>query len=94
MVSAAAGATGSMVCQLGKKAGAKVVGIAGTDEKCAWLKNDLGCDVALSYKSPSFHSDFERDVGTLDVYFDNVGGKILDYMLSRMNRGATIVKCG
>ena len=71
VVSGAAGATGSVVCQLGKILGAKVIAIAGTDDKCKWLEDDLGVDKALNYKSPAFVNDFKESVGYLDVYFDN-----------------------
>ncbi|KAH9945147.1 alcohol dehydrogenase [Epithele typhae] len=94
VVSGAAGATGSMVCQFGKKRGAKVYAIAGSQAKCDWLENDLGVDKAFNYKSPTFHADFKKTVGFLDVYFDNVGGELLDFMLSRLNLRARIVLCG
>ncbi|KAG0706810.1 hypothetical protein DFH29DRAFT_1066707 [Suillus ampliporus] len=94
VVSGAAGAVGSLVCQLGKRTGARVIGIAGTADKCAWLKNDLGVDEALNYKSPAFREDFEKAIGYLDVYFDNVGGEMLDLALSRLNQKARVVLCG
>ena len=72
VVSGAAGAVGSLVCQLGKRAGAKVIAIAGADDKCAWLENELGVDKALNYKSKTFYQDW-KTLGYLDVYFDNVG---------------------
>ena len=72
LVSGAAGATGSVVCQIGKKKGAKVIAIAGSDEKCQWLEKDLGVDKALNYKSPSFYDDFKKEVGYLDVFFDTL----------------------
>lgn len=93
MVSGAAGAVGSLVCQLGKKTGAKVYALAGTPEKCAWLEKELGVDKALNYKSPTFREDFKK-IGYLDVYFDNVGGEILDMALGRLNKNARIVLCG
>lgn len=71
VVSGAAGATGSVVCQLGKLVGAKVIAIAGADDKCKWLEEDLGVDKALNYKSPNFTKEFKDAVGYLDVYFDN-----------------------
>ena len=73
VVSGAAGSVGALVCQLGKRVGAKVYGIAGSLEKCEWLVKDLGIDGALNYKSPTFRDDFKK-IGYLDVYFDNVGG--------------------
>ncbi|KAK0193768.1 hypothetical protein F5146DRAFT_1032401 [Armillaria mellea] len=93
VVSGAAGAVGSLVCQLGKREGAKVIAIAGTDEKCSWLKNDVGVDVTLNYKSPSFAQDFKK-LGYVDAYFDNVGGEMLDLVLTRLNKGARIALCG
>lgn len=94
LVSGAAGAVGSLVCQLGKRTGAKVVALAGSDDKCAWLENELGVDVALNYKRSTFQEDFKNAVGYLDVFFDNVGGEILDMALKRLNKNARIVLCG
>jgi len=94
VISGAAGATGSLVCQLGKLRGAKVIAIAGTDEKCKWLEQDLGVDLALNYKSKSFYSDFKKKVGYIDLFFDNVGGSILNFMLTRLKQNARIVLCG
>jgi hypothetical protein len=94
VVSGAAGATGSVVCQIGKIVGAKVIAIAGSDDKCQWLEQEVGVDKALNYKSPDFVKDFKQSVGYLDVYFDNVGGEILDLCLSRLNKNARIVMCG
>lgn len=62
-----------MACQLGKKAGAKVFAIAGSDDKCAWLEKELGVDRAFNYKSPTFKTDF-KEIGYLNAFFDNVGG--------------------
>lgn len=94
MVSGAAGAVGSLVCQLGKRVGAKVVALSGSDDKCAWLEKELGVDVALNYKRDTFREDLKNAVGYLDVFFDNVGGEILDMGLKRLNKGARIVLCG
>lgn len=94
VVSGAAGATGSIVCQIGKKIGANVVAIAGSPDKCAWLENELGVDKAINYKSPTFRKEFIDAVGYLDVYFDNVGGEILNLALSRLKKNARIVLCG
>ncbi|KAI0661771.1 alcohol dehydrogenase [Cubamyces menziesii] len=94
VVSGAAGATGSVVCQIGKKKGAKVYAIAGSQDKCDWLEKELGVDKAFNYKSPTFFDDFRKTVGYLDVYFDNVGGDILNYMLTRLKPKARIVLCG
>ena len=94
MVSGAAGSVGSAACQIGKIKGAKVIGIAGTDEKCIWLKEEAKVDTALNYKSPTFRDEFKEAVGYLDVFFDNVGGEILDFALTRLNKGARIALCG
>jgi len=82
-----------MVCQIGKLHGLKVIAIAGSDDKCAWLENELGVDKALNYKSPTFVEDMGK-TGYLDVMFDNVGGDILDFCLTRLNKGARIVLSG
>jgi NADPH-dependent curcumin reductase CurA len=93
VVSGAAGATGSLVCQIGKIKGAKVIGLASAS-KCAYLLDELGVDVALDYKSPTFARDFCAAVGYLDVFFDNVGGEILELALSRLKTHARVVLCG
>jgi len=94
VVSGAAGAVGSVVCQIGKIKGARVIALAGSDDKVAWLENELGVDKGLNYKSPTFAEDFKKHVGYLDVYFDNVGGATLDLCLGRLNQGARIALCG
>jgi NADPH-dependent curcumin reductase CurA len=93
VVSGAAGATGSLVCQIGKLKGAKVIALASAS-KCAYLVDELGVDAALDYKSPTFAKDFRDTVGYLDVFFDNVGGEILDLALTRLKKNARIVLCG
>ena len=94
VVSGAAGATGSVVVQIAKLKGARVLGLAGTDEKVSWLK-ELGCDEALNYKSANFVKDFRAATKSLiDVFFDNVGGEILDLALSRAKPHARFVMCG
>jgi NADPH-dependent curcumin reductase CurA len=96
VVSGAAGATGSMVVQIAKKLiGCKrVIGIAGSDEKCRWVES-LGADVCLNYKKSTFQGDLIKETdGFIDVYFDNVGGEILDLMLTRMAKGGRIAACG
>ena len=91
----AAGATGSTVGQIAKIMGCRVIGIAGTAEKCDWLTNELGFDVALNYKSPDFEKDFAKVTPNfVDVYFDNVGGSILDLCLARLAQKGRIVVCG
>ena len=90
VVSATVGSVGSVACQIGKIYSAKVVGIAGSDDKCRWLKEELKIDAALKYKSPTFQDEFIDAVGYLNVFFDNVGGEILDFALTRLNKGARI----
>jgi NADPH-dependent curcumin reductase CurA len=95
VVSAAAGATGSLVGQIGKIKGCRVVGIAGSEEKCRWLTTDLGFDAAINYKSENVLEALERHCPAgIDVYFDNVGGEILDAALSLINLRARVVLCG
>ncbi len=95
VVSGAAGATGSLACQIAKIKGAKVVGIAGGEEKCRYLM-DIGCDAAVDYKN----SDVSRRLQEycpegVDVFFDNVGGKLLDDIIAHnMALNSTIVMCG
>jgi len=94
VISGAAGATGSVVGQIAKIQGATVLGIAGSDDKCAWLK-ELGFDDALNYKAKDFPSRFRAATKRLiDVYFDNVGGEILDLALARAKAHSRFVMCG
>ena len=81
VVSGAAGSVGSIACQLGKRAGATVYAIAGSQDKCDWLEKELGVDKAFNYKSPTFYKDF-KDAGYIDVFFDNVGGEYGMYVYS------------
>ena len=95
VVSGAAGATGSVVGQIAKLKGCTVLGLAGTDDKCEWLVKDLGYDVALNYKDKDFAAKFRAATkGLIDVYFDNVGGEILDLALARAKPHARFVMCG
>ncbi|XXG99403.1 hypothetical protein Hte_005741 [Hypoxylon texense] len=98
VVSAAAGATGSMAVQIAKKLlGAKrVVGIAGSDDKCAWVREQLGADACVNYRRPTFEEDLRAATtpDEVDVYFDNVGGRVLDAVLTRMRRRGTVAACG
>ncbi|KAI4099952.1 MAG: hypothetical protein L6R37_005748 [Teloschistes peruensis] len=95
VVSGAAGATGSVVGQIAKLKGATVLGIAGSDDKVEWLKKDLGFDDALNYKDPEFPKKFKEATKSLiDVFFDNVGGDVLDLALSRAKPHARFVMCG
>jgi len=95
VVSAAAGAVGSLVGQIGKIKGCRVVGIAGSDEKCRWITDELGFDAAINYKKGSLVRGLMRHCpGGIDVYFDNVGGETLDAVLRFINLKARIVLCG
>ncbi|QMW23516.1 NADP-dependent oxidoreductase [Sandaracinobacteroides saxicola] len=95
LVSGAAGATGSVVGQLAKVAGARAVGIAGGAEKCRWLVEEAGYDAAIDYKADNLRARLkELAPGGVDVVFDNVGGKILNDMLAHIATGARVVICG
>jgi NADPH-dependent curcumin reductase len=95
VISGAGGAVGSVAGQIAKIKGARVIGIAGGEEKCRWLVDELGFDGAIDYKSQDLRRAL-REVAPdgVDVYFDNVGGEILDAVLTRLARGARIVICG
>lgn len=95
VVSGAAGATGSVVGQIAKLKGARVIGIAGSDDKCAWLRDELGFDAALNYRSPNFARELsDATPDFINVYFDNVGGEILELALNRAAMRARFVMCG
>ncbi len=95
LVSGAAGAVGSVVGQIAKLKGCRVIGIAGGPTKCAWLTEGLGFDVAIDYKGQDVKAALrEAAPNGVDIYFDNVGGEILDIALTRLARGARIVICG
>lgn len=95
VVSAAAGAVGSLVGQMAKIMGCRVVGTAGSPEKCAWLVDDLGFDAAINYKDGDLIKALrETCPGGIDVYFDNVGGAMLDAVLALINLNARIAVCG
>ncbi len=94
-VSGAAGAVGSIVGQIGKIVGCRVVGVAGSEEKCRWLTEDLGFDAALNYKKEPVLSRLRRLCPAgIDVHFENVGGQVLDAALAFINLRARIVLCG
>ena len=95
LVSGAAGATGSIVGQLAKIAGCRVVGIAGGEDKCRWLVEDAGYDAAIDYKAGSVRAQIKQHCPRgVDVIFDNVGGSILNDMLGEIATGARVVICG
>ncbi len=101
VVSGAAGAVGQTVGQIAKIKGCKVVGIAGGQAKCDWVVKELGFDACIDYKAgPSVNNAAVKDglkqhcADGVDIYFDNVGGEILDTVLTRINRKARIIICG
>ena len=95
VVSAAAGAVGSIVCQIAKLKGCNVVAIAGSDEKCKWLKDDLGADLVINYKKQNILEALKDSCPNgIDIYFDNVGGETLDAALTLMNKFGRIPVCG
>lgn len=94
VVSAAAGATGSMACQIGRNLGAHVIGIAGGPEKCRYLMEQLGVDVAIDYKNEDVHARLADVDGGVHAYFDNVGGPLLDAVLPNMAHYGRVAVCG
>lgn len=94
LISAAAGAVGSVAGQLAKAKGCTVIGVAGGAEKCAWLE-EIGFDAAIDYKNENVLKRL-REVAPrgVDIYFDNVGGEILDAALANLRRNARIIICG
>ena len=90
VVSAASGAVGSVVGQLAKIWGCRALGVAGGPEKCAYVKNELGFDECFDYKAGKLREQLKE----IDVYFDNVGGEILDTALARMKLFGRVVVCG
>jgi NADPH-dependent curcumin reductase CurA len=96
LVSGAAGAVGSIAGQIAKILGCRAVGIAGTDEKCRWLTGELGFDAAINYKTAKdLHEEIRRACPQgIDVFFDNVGGDVLDTALRSLALHARVVICG
>ena len=95
VVSAAAGAVGSIAGQIGKIMGCRVVGIAGGPAKCAWLVDELGFDAAVDYKQPDWRTALKAAVPDgVDINFENVGGEVMAGVTSRMNLFVRIVLCG
>jgi NADPH:quinone reductase len=96
VVSAAAGAVGSVVGQIGKLCGARVVGIAGSDRKCDWLTGECGLDAAVNYREADdlYTAIAEACPDGVDVYFDNVGGEITDAVFHQLNERARVAVCG
>ena len=95
VVSGASGAVGATVGQVGKILGLRVVGIAGGKEKCDYAINEFGFDACIDYKNQDVRKALKETCpGGIDIYFDNVGGEILDIVLTRINLKARIVICG
>lgn len=95
LVSGAAGATGSIAAQLAKMKGARVVGVAGGRTKCEWLTGELGLDAAIDYRSDDLKQRLsELFPKGIDVFFDNVGGEVLEEALLRLNVGGQVILCG
>ena len=95
VVSGAAGAVGQTVGQLAKIKGCRVVGIAGGPEKCKWVVEELGFDACIDYKNGDVKKELRDECPKgVDIYFDNVGGEILDIVLTRLAKKARIIICG
>lgn len=95
VISAAAGATGSVAGQIAKIQGSRAVGIAGGKEKCDWIVKELGFDAAVDYKAPDWRERLARACPSgIDVNFENVGGEIMEEVMARMNLGGRVVLCG
>jgi|SRR5579872_4438 len=95
VVSGAAGATGSVAGMIAKVKGCRVIGIAGGRDKCEWLTKEAGFDATIDYKNENVGEALSRHCPNgIDVYFDNVGGEILDHALARISNGARVVLCG
>ena len=95
VVTGAAGATGSVVGQIGKIAGCRVVGVAGGEAKCDWLVNELGFDAAIDYKGADVAAQLRETIPEgVDVLWDNVGGSMFNDLLARLNMHARVVVCG
>lgn len=94
LVSAAAGATGVLACQVAKILGANVYGLAGGPDKCRWLEEELGITKAIDYKKDDIAAELAKVEGGINAYFDNVGGPILDAVLPNMALYGRIALCG
>jgi hypothetical protein len=95
VVSAAAGAVGSMVGQIGKIQGCRVVGIAGSDDKCAWLTGTAGFDAAINYRGEDVGAALDKHCPDgIDINFENVGGTIMDEVIARLNDFSRMPLCG
>jgi hypothetical protein len=86
----------SQACQIALIKGCEVIAIAGGKEKCEWLRTEIGVKSVIDYKDKDFASNYKKLLGKqgIDVYFDNVGGEILDLVLTRLNKNARVALCG
>lgn len=95
VVAAASGPVGSMVAQLAREAGARVVPIAGGADKCEWLRQEAGFEAVLDHRTADFAQALERACADgIDVYYENVGGRIWDAVMPLLNQGARVPVCG
>ncbi len=95
VVSGAAGAVGTAVCQIARIQGCRVVGVAGSDEKNRYLQTELGVDAVVNYKSNELKQELLKACPNgVDIYFDNVGGEVSDHILTMMNHGSRTIICG
>lgn len=94
LVSAAAGATGSLACQVGRNLGARVIGIAGGADKCRYLVDEFGVEQAIDHRSEDVAATLAAVDGGIHAYFDNVGGPLLDAVLPNMAQGGRVAICG
>lgn len=95
VVSAAAGAVGSLAGQMGKIKGCRVAGIAGSDDKCHWITSELGFDAAINYKKENVHAALKTHCPNgIDIDFENVGGEIMEAVIDRLNVNSRIILCG
>ena len=94
VVSAAAGATGSLACQIGRNLGARVIGLAGGAAKCRYLTEELGVDLAIDYRGEDVAARLAQIEGGVHAYFDNVGGPLLDAVLPNMAHYGRVAICG
>ena len=94
VVSGAAGAVGSVVGQVARIGGCRVVGVAGSDTKCDWLTDELGFDAAINYDTEDVRARLREETDGVDVYFDNVGGPITDAVWPLLSVGCRVVVCG
>tara|TARA_B100000676_G_scaffold296801_1_gene337580 strand:+ start:2028 stop:3086 length:1059 start_codon:yes stop_codon:yes gene_type:complete len=95
VVSAASGAVGQVVGQLAKIRGARAIGIAGGPEKCAWCVDEVGFDACVDYKAGNLHADLAAAAPDgVDIYFENVGGDVLEAVIPLLNEGARVPICG